>query len=117
LDGQTVLNAHPDSDLWLRAPRGAREIRWSFGIFNNAWQKTGGRTDGVEFSVHGLLPGGQTRVVFQRTLDPVKRPGDRGPQSAVISFQAGPGELLHFTTRPGPSDSYDWAYWGPIEVK
>lgn len=114
---KTVLNAHPDSDLWLRAPRDATRIEWNFGMISSAWEKSGDKTDGVEMQVLGLQPGGPPRVIYHRVLDPVSRPEDRGDQTAIIPYQAVPGEFLQFLTRPRGSKSYDWTYWGRIEVK
>ena len=112
-----VMGAHPDSDLWVPSPAQAKRIEWDFGIIPAAYERTGGRTDGVEFAVTGLLPSGGTRMLFERTLDPVSRPADRGRQQVVVAYHPVPGEILHFTTRPGKSNAFDWAYWVRIDVK
>ncbi len=115
-DGR-VMNAHPDSELWVRAPSSASRIVWEHGMIDAAWQREGGRTDGVELSVTGILPGHGDRELFRRRLDPVARAADRGRQTEVIEYQPRPGEILRFTTAPGESYSYDWAYWVRIEVE
>lgn len=117
-DGQEeVLDAHPDSDLWLRAPTGATRIEWDYGMFSSAWEREGDKTDGVELAVTGITPGGGQRLIYQHTLDPARQPADRGRQHASIPYQALPGEFLHFRTRPHNTYSYDWTYWARIEVK
>jgi hypothetical protein len=116
-DGGWALNAHPDCDLWLHAPGGARRIEWEFGIYSNAYEREGDKTDGVAFAVTGELPGGEKRIIFERTLDPVRRPADRGRQREFIPYYPIPGEILHFASRPGQSLNYDWAYWARIDVK
>lgn len=116
-EDMTMMNAHPDSEIWLRAPAGATRIAWDFGLVSSAWERAGDKSDGVELSITGLLPGRGEREIFRRWLDPVRRPEDRGLQREVISFQPLPGELLHFKTGPGGSYSYDWAYWARIEVR
>ena len=56
-------------------------------------------------------------MIFNRVLDPVKQPADRGTQRLVLPFQPLPGELLLFSTRPVQGTAFDWAYWKKIEVK
>ena len=115
--GDTVLSAHPDADLWLRAPAGATHITWDYGIFSTAYERLGGMTDGVEFIITGETPGGHRRVVYQRLLDPVVHSADRGRQHEIIRYAPLPEETLQFSTRPNANPSFDWAYWVRIEVK
>lgn len=112
-----VLDAHPDSDLWLRAPVGATRIEWDYGMFSSAWEREGDKTDGVELAVIGIIPGGGQRLIYQEILDPTRQPADRGRQQVSIPYQALPGEFLHFSTRPRNAYSYDWTYWARIDVK
>jgi hypothetical protein len=112
-----VLSAHPDSDLWLRPPAGATRIAWTFGIFEGAYTKADGRTNGVEFIVTGEVPGGPAREVYRRVLDPVNSAADRGDQTADIPYAARPGEVLRFSTRPNGNSAFDWAYTVRIAVR
>jgi hypothetical protein len=114
---QTVLSAHPNSDLWLTPPSGATKIHWSYGIFPGAYENPSARTDGVEFIVQGELPDGQTRRIYRRLLDPARNPEDRSDQHEVIPYTPLPDESLRFSTRPFENSSYDWAYTIRIEVK
>ena len=116
VDGRHTLFAHPDSNLWLHAPVHASRIEWEFGLLSGSYEKAGDKTDGVEFSVMGLM-GGNQRLIFRRVLDPVSRAADRGTQRENILYQGLPGELLLFTSRPVHSYAYDWAYWAKIDVK
>jgi hypothetical protein len=113
----TVLSAHPDSDLWLRPPADAKSIRWSYGIFASAYEKPEARTNGVEFIVLGTMPDGQSRQVYYRLLDPVKNEADRGDQHIEIPYTPLPGEVLQFSTRPNDGSAFDWAYWIGITVR
>ncbi len=112
-----ALSVHPDSDIWLNPPAGAREIRWSYGIFAGAYEKSGAQTDGVEFIIEAEPPEGPARRLFYRLLEPVREPRDRGDQLAVIAYTPQPGETLRFSTRPGAHSAFDWAYTVKIEVK
>lgn len=117
IDGDQVINAHPDCDLWIRAPEHATVIKWDYGIQRDAYENAGGRTDGVEFIIAGEIPGGFRRRIYRRALDPVGQPADRGHQHVVVPFKPRPGEVLIFSTRPYLSNAFDWAYWQRIEVK
>lgn len=117
VDDKQVVFAHPDSDLWLRAPAGATQVAWNFGVLPEAYERRDGRTDGVEFTLSVRAPGEPERIVYRRVLDPAREPADRGMQRALIAHRAQPGEFLRFATRPGRSEAFDWAYWSRIEVK
>jgi len=115
--GTEVLSLHPDADLWVPAPDGARQIRWEFGLFPGAYEREGEKTDGVVFIVAGETPDGRRREIFRRLLDPAGVAADRGRQRVVIPYQAVAGETLVFLTRPNVNTHYDWAYVSRIEVK
>jgi hypothetical protein len=115
--GSEVVSVHPDSDLWVPAPAGARQILWEFGLVPGAYEREGEKTDGVVFIVAAEAPDGRRREIFRRLLDPATVPADRGRQRAVIPYEAVPGETLVFLTRPNANTHYDWAYIGRIEVK
>lgn len=117
VDGRVGLTAHTESDLWLRAPAKATQIKWDFGIIAEAYERTGDKTDGVEFTITGEVPTGQSREIYSRVLDPANQPADRGTQHEIIPYQPLPGETLRFSNLPNGSPNYDWAYWARIEVK
>ncbi len=117
IDGAMALAAHPDSDIWLRAPAHATQITWVFGLIPDAYLRTGYKTDGVEFLITGETPDGNRRQIFSRVLDPVNVATDRGAQHEVITYQSRPGEILQFSDRPYINNAFDWTYWSKIEVK
>ena len=114
---RTVLSAHPNSNLWLMPPADAKQITWDFGIFSGAYEKPDAHTDGVEFSIEGESPNGQTRQLYRRVLDPWQNPADRGDQHETVPYAPQPGETLRFSTRPGQTSSFDWAYTVEIKVQ
>jgi len=116
-DGQSLLSAHPNSDLWVKPPAGATQIRWGYGIFAGAYEKPGAQTNGVEFIVLGESPAGQSREIYRRLLDPAKNQADQGDQIVTIPYKPLPEEILRFATRPNDNSAYDWAYWIRIEVR
>ncbi len=116
-NGEAMIIAHPDSDIWLPAPPGSKVIELSFGIRKEAFERNGDKTNGVSFEVDAQALDGTVRTLFQRELDPALVPGDRGMQTAKVPFQPAPGEQIVLRTRPRGDYSFDWAYWGRVTVK
>lgn len=114
---ETVLSAHPNSDLWVRPPKEATSIRWVYGIFEGAYAKPEAATNGVEFIVNAEMPDGGTRRIYRRVLDPANQPSDRGDQKVTIPYEPRVGEVLRFSTRPNDNTAFDWAYWSEIKVQ
>ncbi len=111
------LMVHPDCELWLQPPANARRITWDFGILPAAYERDGGKTDGVEFIIAGESADGRRREIYHRLLDPAGKPDDRGPQHAVIPCTPAAGEKLVFLTRPNQNYAFDWAWWSGIKVE
>lgn len=112
------INAHPNSELWIKPPPGAKEIEWEFGFIDDAYKRDGDKTNGADFFVDlESADGRHTRRVFRRLLDPLRVEHDRGLQREKIRFQAEPGEVLVFRTGSNGSFAYDWCYWGQIIVR
>ena len=117
VDGEKVLGAHPDCDLWLHAPANATHIEVDYGLLPAAYEREGNKTDGIELVITGETPAGQRREIHRRLLDPVRNAQDRGRQRDRIAYAPRPGEVLRFSHRPNQNPAYDWAYWARIEVK
>jgi hypothetical protein len=117
VDGFDVIGAHPDATLWITPQKNAAEISWEFALYQAAYEKDGGRTDGVDFIIVEKRPEGTEREIYRRTLDPVGLVADRGLQSVSLPYHPAPGARLVFMTRPHNTYSYDWAYWRKIEIK
>jgi len=116
-NNQTVLSAHPNSELWIEPPAGAKRIEWVFGFFPGAYEKPGSQTNGVEFSIVGELPNGETRRVYRRLVEPASNMADRGDLREVIAYEPLPGEKLKFSTGPMGSSAFDWAYIVSIKIE
>lgn len=117
LNGRRVLNAHPETDFWLKPAVGAQRIEWDFGMLDVAWQRDGDKTDGVECTITSLRRGEAPRVIYRRELTPVARVEDRGLQRLSMVYHPDPGEYLWFRTGPLHGKAFDWTYWAKIEVK
>ncbi|MSU45613.1 MAG: hypothetical protein EXS42_00435 [Lacunisphaera sp.] len=118
--GRKVILAHPDSELSFAPPPGTTRITAEVGISAAAYAPDATAvTDGVRVEIFELRTEGLRRVLYQRDLNPVKEPGDRGPQPISLNA-AGPfNGILVFKITPGPKNNIvnDWAYWGSIRIQ
>jgi hypothetical protein len=117
IEGQRIVTAHPDAEIWFAPPAGMKEIAVAFGLGPGAYEREGDKTDGVEFIIAERRPDGTETEVFRRKLEPAVQPGDRGLQQRVIPCRPAAGSELVFKTRPVGNYAFDWAYWGPITLR
>ncbi len=119
IDNQPVLNAHAPSELTFAAPAGARTLHAEWGLPDGAFAPGSNVTDGIELEIVEHQPGGLSRTLYFRHIDPARVPADRGRQVVDLT-DAGPfhGTIV-FRIGPGPKNnlSNDWAYWGRIEFR
>jgi hypothetical protein len=113
-----VVTANAPCELHFTAPAETGRIEATVGLFEGAYAGSA-PSDGVDVLVFERLADGGRRVLYQRNLDPVRRPADRGPQEIVIDR---PGPLhgpLVFAIYPGPAGnlSCDWGYWSRIAIR
>ena len=118
-DGRSVFDAHAPTRLWFKAPPDTTRISVRFGVSEEAYTRTGGGTDGVEFVIKEILEDGTEHLLFSRFLDPAERENDRTTQRAELNVNPTPGAEIVFETGPGPSGSnaFDWSYWEEIELR
>jgi len=113
-DQRRALLVHATGSMVFTLPDERRRLTGDFGFVEGA--HTGAnRTDGGEFTIEGETANGQSTVLWQRTLDPLRQPGDRGPQRVDIALPPGLVRVrLH--TKPGVKGdgSWDWTYWGNL---
>lgn len=117
VDGHPVLNAHANTDLTFRAQPAAKKLTGIYGLVAEAYARAD-MSDGVEFTVLAVEPGGAEKVLFRRMLDPQHVAADRGPQKIELDLQGVTGELVLRTTGgPAGSVAYDWSYWGDVHIE
>ena len=114
-DGQTVLGAHPDSDMWIQRPKSARKVVYGIGMDSGTFDAVG-ESDGVEFSIRGIDAAGKEIELAQHLLDPAHNAEDRTGANFEIDLPDEISELV-FSTRARQSYNFDWAYWRKIEIR
>lgn len=124
LNGNAVVALPADAALVFEPRAGARHVSAKFGVLPWTWAQSTlpeQRTRGVEFRVSHTPPGGATRVLWQRRLDPVQVAADRGLQAleldlpAALAAEAAAGELVFEVRGVGEAPaSSDWGAWSAL---
>jgi len=117
LAGQPTIFANAPSELHFEPPPGATQIVATVGLNERSYTEAN-PTDGVDVVIFELLDSGERRPLYQRSLDPARYPGDRGPQSVVINLLRPVTGTVVFALYPGQSDNIakDWGYWRHIRI-
>jgi hypothetical protein len=114
-----VTLMHVPAGITFARTAGDRRVHLEFGFMPGAY--TGdGRTPGADFVAELVEAGGTAREIFRRTLDPVARTADRGPQSAVVELPAGAtGDRIRLRTEPvrGAGHSWGWTYFSRCGIE
>lgn len=115
--GPGRLGAHAPSRLMHPLPRGARVLRGVFGFAEGAYANPKKATDGALFTVDLVGADGARQRLLERRLDPANRVSDRGPIVFDLSLPENPAANIEFIIEPGTSPTYDWTYWGDLQVE
>ena len=116
LDGKPVAFMHAPSQMIFDVPAGARTVSGQFGFLESAYTN-GGWTNGARFIIY--CSDGTNRVeLFDRFLNPVSVPADRGLHDFSVPLKGPPGMRLYLETNPGPynDNSWDWTCWTEIAI-
>ncbi len=112
---QAVL-AHAPGTMTFTLPASARSFSGACGLRENAYLPPAS-TDGVDFVIEAVWADHSTQILWQRSLDPVRRPGDRGPQTFTVDLPATPRPTqIILRTRPGAAGDarWDWSFWSRL---
>jgi hypothetical protein len=113
--GSNVLMVHAPGEMTFAVPPGAHRLSGSFGVLPPAYEV--GTTDGVLFRVETGTEGTVPVVLYERHLDPVRNPGDRGVQTLSVDLPRDAGALrLRTLNLPGHTCEWDWSYWSGVRI-
>lgn len=110
-DGREAVNAHAPAHFRVPLAAGARAVQIEFGIRDHVV----GCTNGIVLRLAGERDGILTPL-YERTLTPRERRGDRGPQRARASWAPGAFSTLHIDVLDHGEIDCDWAYLAALEV-
>lgn len=108
--GKPAMLAHAPGALTFERRPGSRKLSFSFGLRDEAYAD-GRHTDGVIFIVDCFDSANRRVRLFERRLNPMEIPADRGPQQATVDLPADAGGKLVFRTESGPTQEFDWSVW------
>lgn len=119
LSGTAVAALRADATLVFALGPGVRHVSARFGVLPWSWAESTlpeQRTRGIEFRVSHTPPGGATRVLWQRRLDPVAVESERELQPLELDLPAGSaGELALEVRQAGATPaSSDWGAWSAL---
>ena len=112
-----VMISHPDNDFWVDIAEDATEVFAEFGLQEEVYQKPHEHSDGVSFQLWTRDAAGDESQLFERFADPFGEPADRGKLSISLPLPSPRPTQIRFSTRPGPNEAFDWAYWGNVIVQ
>lgn len=108
-DPQLELHAPATLRFTLRGHE--RLLDFTFG-FRRGASTNGGNTNGATFRVRATRPDASTPItLFERVINPIRRPPDRGPQRATLELPELPaGTSLEIAIDPNGSNAWDWTF-------
>ena len=118
LAGQLAIFTNAPTELHFAVPNNATRINAVVGM-NEQSHLGASPTDGIEVVIFERKLDGSRRVIYQRYLDQLNRPDDRGEQLITIDHIGSATGPLVFALYAGPSGNMacDWGYWRYIKFK
>jgi len=116
LEGREVQNFHANSYFKVSTEIRSGQVRWSYGLSPDSYEREGDKTNGVSFMVYVENPEGARREIFRRDLNPTMNPTDRGFQLSNFEFSLVDSEQLVFASDAMGSEAFDWSYLEYIEI-
>ena len=115
--GVWAIQLHAPSEVLFEIPDGVRSVRIGFGVDPLLYSKPETSTKGVRFSVVHLPSNIPGDALFERILDPVERPEDRGIQRVSIPLpEAATGRLeVRVTSARDGDAARDWGFLTDVE--
>jgi hypothetical protein len=101
--------------LHFDVPAGRTRLTGSFGMLDAAVAR--GQAPGVRAIVSvGAGDAPARKIILDRTIDPVRTPGDRGAHRFTLSLPPGESHVvLEMHVPPEAEREARWAYWGDLE--
>ena len=94
---------HEPSQITLHKPFGIQKLKAFYGMHPTAYEE-GGATDGVEVSVRLVTVNGKDIMIFNKDLNPLVTPSDRGEQLLDINLPSSEGTLfIEISSKQSPA--------------
>ena len=118
VDGKRVFTAHAPTEVVFALASEVTSVTAAFGVAPEAYEN-GHSLDGVKFLVELVRTDGTRTTLFEKFLDPSRRPDDRGTHRVNFKLLDASSGRLIFSALPGPANniSFNWAYWAEVAIK
>lgn len=114
INSRPAVMMHAPSEMEFAMPEGATTVSGAFGFVEGAYTGSG-QTDGATFRI--LWKVGQQQVeLYQRRLDPLNVPRDRGLQDFRVDLKGHSEGKLVLQVDPGSNGNWDWTAWTAIKI-
>jgi hypothetical protein len=115
IDARLAVMLHAPSKLEFAELEGATSVSGAFGFVDTAYTGSG-RTDGATFRI--LWQDSHRQVgLYERRLDPLNVPGDRGLQDFRIDLKGLSGGKLVLQIDPDATGNWDWTAWTGVKIE
>jgi hypothetical protein len=112
--GEQTILIHAPSEMVFNIAAGATSFRARYGIADAAY-KGAAHTAGAHVVVEWQTPAG-VRTLFERKLDPLNQPADRGLQTLTLDLHGlGAGTLVIKDTVE-LTNAWAWTTWRDLEI-
>lgn len=113
--GKEFLHLHPESGLRFKATARPRTFKLRFGMSPELWEKQLA-SDGVGLRIWFREHDYSTHLAWERWLNPVQRPADRGIHEITLTVPARRTIQLDIDCGPGRDPGFDWFYIESISI-
>ena len=116
IDGREAVIVHAPSLMSFPLTEPVSRVSGAHGYPPNAYSN-GGETDGATFAIT-WIDGESSQVLYERNLDPLNEPQDRG----LVDFDLTELDLpasgeLHFSISINSHPGWDWTAWADIKIE
>lgn len=116
IHGRSVRMMLPPAEMVWALNGTEREVFLEYGFDPQAYKK--GHGNGADIIVELQAPGAAPLLLFNRSLDPHRRPDDRGNLKSKIvlpPFRAGTKFIIRTTPGEFVDNAWDWIYVGSVD--
>lgn len=115
--GVELLMQHAPAQNVFRLNGNERTLTFAFGLLDGAYAGAN-RTDGAIFRVERHRGAARPVVLFERRLDPLAHPADRGRQQCSLPLvDVAPDDRLVVVIDPAGHAAWDWTYLAELTLE
>lgn len=114
--GQQAVLIHAPSEMVFNIGPGATSFHAKYGIADAAYQGAN-HTAGAHVRVEWQAADGSVRTLFERKLDPLNQPADRGLQDLNLDLHGFGAGMLVIKDTVELTNAWAWTTWSDVEIQ